>query len=531
MFAPSRSPHRLLVLLGIAFTVLPRALAGQATESATGQDTLLWSHSTVEKISFYRVTETGDLLVTTKEDVSLLDPTTGEAIWTRDDIRELKLEAFDLIPLTRYGVIRSKNGIAVIDLATGSTMWDSTTVPLKKVRGYFAVPGRNMMLIYGESEESNKTLVATDLLSGELRWAQPELFDKKPPLEENEGIHTLAGHQAPIFDTDSTMILPISKDGPIQIHVETGELIWWAEALKGKDPPTFTEWYAPMLLTDGMLLVPYDKKLMAISVADGSMIWDREENFKSPIAQMELHPQGLILRGMRPLDQKTRLSMPDAFLDLVDPASGQSLWIEPFEEMKDESTAPFLVIDDAVYLGDKEKFYTVDMTDGSWGEPIEYKFEGGEEPSVIEWRTDDFMLLSQHNLMLLDTLGVPKQHGYFKAPGSSLLSKIGTGLFIAAAVVASAAADDGSVPMVERVERQISLAAEADRYVYMYTSKPDSSGREGFSLVRVAKNTGHEAGRLWLEERSADYEVDEFSGIIYCKVNDREIVALRYRDE
>jgi hypothetical protein len=232
--------------------------------SVQAQDTLLWRYSAAEKISFYRLTPLGNLVVGMDAGLLVLDPESGEPTWVRDDILKLKDAGFDAIPLTSYGVVRSKDGIAVLDLLSGVTMWDSSLIPLEKVRGYFDVLPHNMMLLYGESEESNKTLIAVDLQSGDLRWSQGDLFDKKPKLEETDGIHTLIGHQPPLLDTDSTMILYISKDGPIRIHVETGEKLWWADALKGKDPPMLSRWYEYLMLIDGVLLVPYEKKLMAL---------------------------------------------------------------------------------------------------------------------------------------------------------------------------------------------------------------------------------------------------------------------------
>src|SRR3989441_4958538 len=53
--------------------------------------------------------------------------------------------------------------------------------------------------------------------------------------------HSLSGHQPPLVDSDTTLILYISKDGPFRIHAKTGQLLWRVDQLKGEDPPTLAK--------------------------------------------------------------------------------------------------------------------------------------------------------------------------------------------------------------------------------------------------------------------------------------------------
>ncbi len=186
------------------------------------QDTSLWRYTTTEKIEFYRVTPLGDLVVGTKDQIVSLNPETGEVQWTRSDIQKLPTEGFGPIPFTPYSVLRTKDGIALIDLATGETLWDSTVVPLEKVRGYLLVPQHDMLLVYGETPGSKRTFVAVELTTGEVRWGQDTLLQENPKLQRGHGIHSFAGHQPPLLDSDTTFILNISKDGPLRIDSRTG---------------------------------------------------------------------------------------------------------------------------------------------------------------------------------------------------------------------------------------------------------------------------------------------------------------------
>jgi outer membrane protein assembly factor BamB len=500
-------------------------------------DSVVWSYAATDPIAFQQLTALGSPALATSNALLVLDPGTGTPLWTRDDIRGLKQGEFESIPLTPYGVARSRDTIAVIDLQTGRTVWSSTKTGLKKVSGYLSVIEHNLLLLYGESDRSKHALCAVGLDNGELKWIQGSLLDTKPEAAETEGGHALSGHQAPLLDTDSTMILYLSKDGPIRIHVRTGERVWRASALKGKDVPLLSRWYAPLMLVDGVLLVPYEQRLMAIDARTGDPIWDRDKKFKSPIAQMVRTLQGLVVRGARPLDQEQKpLGMPDAFIDLIDLKTGASIWAKPFDGMKDESIARFLVTPEAVYFGDKQTFYRIGLTDGAFRELATYKFEGGEEPAFLAQRSDGFLLVSDHNLMILDERGALRRHAYFPAPGSSLLSKIGKGLlFVASAASQSAAADArqrggfyATFDYNPFIKQRLQQSADAGEHSFIYTREPGDGGREGFSLVKVRRADLKEVGRIWIDERSPDYLVDEVTGTMFLRRGEREVRALRF---
>ena len=128
-----------------------------STAPVTAQDAPLWRYTTAENIEFYRVTPTGDLIIRTKDGIVVLDPATGEPKWTRDDVLQppggfsssdvvndvswadlfpYPAQQYNPIPLTQFGVSRTNDDLVMIDLGTGVSMWDSPD-PLEKVRGHF----------------------------------------------------------------------------------------------------------------------------------------------------------------------------------------------------------------------------------------------------------------------------------------------------------------------------------------------------------------------------------------------------------
>ncbi len=150
---------------------------------------------------------------------------------------------------------------------------------------------------------------------------------------------------------------------------------------------------------------------------------------------------------------------------------------------------------------------------------------------------DDLILLSAHNLVVINTRGVPQFRRHLPAPGTSLLGKIGKGLLFVASAMSQAGAAEQQArggtyvtfdynPFIK--ERMLGLAQAFEDYTFIYTRAPDRAGREGFSLVRLRKADGEEAGRVWLDDRSPDYELDAVAGVVYAKRSNREIVALPF---
>ena len=486
-----------------------------------------------------RLTPFGTVVVSMPDRVVVLDPATGKPIWTREDIKNLSAGAFDILPLTPYGVVRSRNGIAVLDIQTGATLWDSTAAPLDDVRGYVHVLEHRMLLLYGHKQPAGRALVAMGIDSGKVRWQQHDLLRSDPELWETDDVHSLSGHQPPLVDSDTTLILYLNKDGPFKIHAATGQLLWRVDQLKGEDPPTLAKGYPLMALGDTVLLVPYGKKLMAVNPSDGRVVWDHHDNLKSPLSQMQLTSRGILLRGARPLDQQNKLSMPDAFLDLLDAKGGMSLWPRPFTDMKHDAIAPFLVVGDTAYLGDREHLFTIALNDGAVRQLTTYKFEGGEEPVTVEPRGEQLLLLSAHTLLLVNTRDARQVMRYYPAPGSSLLSKLGkAALFTLSAMSQAAAADRAGRPGAHVTvtydynpfikQRIQGVVRAAETYTFMYTKAPDPAGREGFSLVRLRKADGQEAGRLLFADRAPEYLLDVASSTVYWKRGDREIVARKF---
>lgn len=524
--------------MSLACLALWTVLAAPAAWAASSQaQQPLWTLETESEIVFQKMTPVGLLLVSTQEGLLGVEPADGSVVWTRPDIRNrftfpprdrfsLPARMYAAEPRflwgTPYGLITVDSGevlrrAQVIDLRTGDPRWDSDALGVRDVIGHFQLPGNEMLLLYGTPSSDGPgrhALLAVDLETGILRWRVDDLFRKRPVEFQDPGspkdapFLTLWGHQPPAFDTDSTAIFFLSKDGPIKLDLRTGKKIW-ATDLKA-DPPALLRGYARMLLAGDVLYIPYRKTIQALGVVDGLPRWSKPPRLKGTVAQMELTSVGLLVRGTPQRDEEGRVQGGSFFLALVDPATGGLQW------MMEGVRTPFLVEDDWVYVATEQAFHRVRLADGEPEHLADFKFQGGESPVWLEKRDGNFLLVSTQNLQMLDSAGAVVYQAYFEAPPAALLGKI-VGVVLVAAMVYGAATYGGIVPTSILFWSRDKTSLYTRNHVYIVARNAAESGDGGPGLVKVNKDTGRVEARSVLGEKSPEYEVDAEGRLLMFK--------------
>ena len=184
------------------------------SSAAFGQETTLWEYDAGGAvIGHFEVTPLGSIFVGRGDRAVVLDQDTGEAIWDRADIQRCRQRVdnpdtsatneadgtircqvdgmrptgfladksgarFSTIPYTDFGVFevgfrgleRASDRYMVLDLATGSTLWDSRDVSLERTRGFLYVPQLNQFLLSGEDSDERGLIAAVNGSDGELLW-------------------------------------------------------------------------------------------------------------------------------------------------------------------------------------------------------------------------------------------------------------------------------------------------------------------------------------------------------------------------
>ena len=435
------------------------------------------------------------VVVASKTELAALDAATGTPIWTRQDLADLRGEAFDIVQNTGYGVLTRGEKMEVIDFRTGETRWDTGALSLLSARGWLGVPGVDpLVLMYGGTGRSASTLMAVELATGKLRWRQDSLFTVGPKAFVIGGVSYLLGHQPPLGAADTSLILYLSTEGPIRVHARTGALLWRSDALRAAKIPTLRDGYARMARQRGSVFVPSEKGLLALRVADGRPAWGAPRLFKSQVTWMAPTPRGLLVRG-------------DDWLDLLDPGTGQSVWRAPVSL---KSSTRLVLRGDTVYVAADKKVLAIQLPDGSVRTLAAVSFKGGEVPTAFGVWDAGLVLGSWHNLMLVDRQGTVRYHHAYPSPKENfgeLMRRGGGG-----------------------AGTQRPTTRWGSGFVFFFTGERDEADREGFSLVKVDPANGREAGRLWFDERAPAYNLESGSSTVYYQHNPREVVALKFAD-
>jgi len=503
--------------------VLALFLVGGLESAALAQTTPLWEHQASDSIAFFRVTPLGSVLVATSASLTSLDGTTGAPMWVR---AHKDLDDSNVIHITAspFALVTWRTGFEVVDLNTGESKWSSRSLPIEAVYGHVPVVERRMLLVYGKRARHQSVLVAADLESGAVLWRQDSLFVAPPePLvlrTQYRTRKTMAGSQPPIFDTDTSIILYVSKDGPIKIDARTGSLVWRTPALRRKEPPAPMNGYAPMVYADNLLYVPTDDRLTAIDLRDGRIVWDRTR-LKSKPRQLELTGAGLVVR------------MP--YIDLLDPRTGASRWPRAFSDL--EHSTPFVVRDGDVYVAAEGAFYRIDLASGVATELSRYELRETKQPQALEVVPGGFALRTAQNLIRFDSAGVPTAHLFYPPPKLSPVVRVA---YAAAAIALSQWSYSEAAASVARtgemqtyvilnpiLSRRYGASKKARDHYYVLTVFKEPTERTGPGLVKLNVVTGKEESRLWLGDRTPEYEVDAIDSTVVFKQGKRQIVAFR----
>lgn len=517
----------LLMFIAIAFVGAgTRIVRADAPAQVRADTTPLWRFTTTSDITFFRLVSLDPprLVVATKDALHFVDATTGKALWSRDDLRKVPAVHFDVMDAGSADPIRLARGIAladdvmhIFDLETGAKLAESDSWSVKSVCCYQPVYGNGLVLVIARTAGSENTLLGVELQSGAVRWRRELIFRKTPEMHEvPESWYTvtLSGNQHPLQVDSANLLLYLSKDGPFDINPVKGRIVWSGSVLKGKEVPQLAIGYAPMLVEGGVAYIPSKHTLVALNTSDGTPIWPSSPGLPGQIVQMEWTAPGLLVGGEG-----------SPFLDLLDPATGRSLWRAPVTDLKDRSR--FTVQGGTAYLAANNKLEAIDLASGAVRDIATVAFEGREQPYRVEMRPDGALLISDHNLLMLGTDGAAKYRRYYPAPTAGFFATLGSELRRnpggdAFRTLGRALAIKASSPIALGATR---LARD---FVYIVTTAPDASGHQGVSLVRVNKADGAEAGRIWLTEKSFDYQTDPATDMVYLKQDSRAIVARQF---
>jgi hypothetical protein len=517
-----------------------------AARAAAAQQHVVWRYAADTNVSYFNQSPIGTVLVGAGERLTSIDPASGKTTWSISDSTPFATKRLQAIPFAPYLWVIDDGGSGLIDLESGAWKWRAPSPTLANSRGRLIVPEKQLMLDYVEPDESHRLLRAVDIETGNVKWQLDTLFTRSPELVEvqccaGRKIKTIEGSLPPFFDGDSTLVVWLTEDGPIAVNVNSGAVLWRAKSLEGKRPPDVRGGYARMASANGVVYLPYEKSLTALNIRDGSTVWEKSREYRSHIAQMQLLPDGLLVRAeVGPRDGGF---VHRNALDLLDPETGKSRWKDAFDDMS--QSTPFVVradtafvgVDAHSFVGTHQKLMAIALATGASREVASFQFKGDEHPFSIQSRGPGIALMSSQNVMMIDSAGLVRYHTYFPAPQASTLARLGIAALVLAADIAAYSLAGGAAQATRStmpypifnplIDTRYKASVAMERYMYIRTPVSDSMGEEVQGFVRIDKDTGKDNGRAAIGVKTG-YVIDEVDGRVYVLARPREVVALRF---
>ena len=485
-----------------------RVASGALKKLRVVESPALWRYTSPSTINFYFstgmprahdvISMSGDayerlLLVGTKTELAGVNTSTGAVLWSRKDLADIKNAALDIAWNSGFGVVSRRDTMEIFDLRTGLKRWDSGSLSFVTARGWLPSPGLDTaILVLGRTANSATTLMAVDLATGHVRWRQDSAFTVEPKVFETSGVSYLLGNQSPIADSDTSLVLYISTDGPIRLDTRTGRVLWRGTALRGAKLPLPKDGYAAIHEQHGVDVLPSGDSLVAFRANDGASAWTSPRKFKNKVFRIVPIKQGLLVRGYE-------------WFDLLDPATGKSLWRAPVEI---KNSTWDVLRSDTDYVADKKRILAIAIGDGTVRTVGTVDFKENENVTGLTVWKQGIILNSWHNLLLMDRQGTVRYQREYPSPKSSFGELVN--------------------PLVTDIMRPSTRWAGS--HIFFFTGAADERGREGFSIVEVDPIDGHEVGRLWFPGRVPSYAIDNELGATFYRRNDSTLEALPLLD-
>jgi outer membrane protein assembly factor BamB len=263
-----------------------------------------WTKTFPSKVKWYKITDAGVLVVGTGDALYGVSPSDGKEIWKIDQIENIQEENYDAIEGTPY-IVLAKRGLTksinnIVDVVSGKVIANSKELGIWVVTKRIHLIKNNAVLFYGLNSTQKPILMMIDLATGEKKWEQTKLFEKK-----SEEIVSEAGEVADaVFIATNRNIYKLNK--------QTGEIIYDIDVKSDKpaapqpkggffkfdnatnEQATVTS--ADFFQKDNKDIIYFWNQdiLTAFNVADGKELWKRVE-LPSPISNILYDTHGMLV--------------------------------------------------------------------------------------------------------------------------------------------------------------------------------------------------------------------------------------------
>ena len=283
-------------------------LTALAAFSVSAADTPLWMF---DGAKWYAMVESGNVMVGTKTGVAMIDGANGKAVWSRNDLGEIKEDEYTELsgtPLILFadnsGWAQRKTKLTAVDALTGVTVWQTD-----KMLGYTAEIAplyHQDMLVFltikdNRINKDKPDIYALKMSTGELLWQNEytekvDLYgiEKKKRggasamlLGSGGGASNrfdLKGENPPTFDGDSVYM---TYAGVHRYNLKDGKLIW--KTLYDVTDGSLKNTNGQAIVDNDVIYTSANGIIRAIDKNSGAIKWTTKDFGKGGIAEMQMH--------------------------------------------------------------------------------------------------------------------------------------------------------------------------------------------------------------------------------------------------
>ena len=363
----------------------------------------LWSYKGAK---WYSLMETGNITVGLTNGVAMLDGATGQVLWQRTDIGEIKEDEYTELPGTPLLLVSDNSGwaqrktkITAFNTLTGETVWQTD-----KMLGFTAQVSpvyRKDMIVFltikdNRQNKDKPDVFALKMSTGELLW-QTEYTEKVDlyGIEKKKRGATasmflgsgggrsdrfdLSGENPPIFDGDS---MYMTYAGLHRFNLADGKLIW--KTLYDVTDGSLKNTNGQAIFDGDMIYTSAQGIIRAIDKNSGAVKWTTKDFGKGGIAEMQLY-NGVIygrIGGQFFSGKKGEWEKKGPIgVVALDKVTGNTNWI--YTGAKESITNMMILPDDnALLICDEKNLIGLDTTSQgkvkeAYKVPLKFKFKVG----------------------------------------------------------------------------------------------------------------------------------------------------------
>lgn len=557
--------------LAICLVISGQAFAGK----------MLWEKKLDSDIRFKVVHDTGIIVVGTKDEIYAFDPETGEQKWHLDKMmKNYDPETVTPQPGSLYMVYVHKEGftdwqptVRCINVVTGEIVWEwDTGDPLPELKDQVAsllgktpkpeevavvapagwpVPISNVvtdderdqfllnsptisvgigktvwnpllkkdMVNYKPKNFDDGAIVAVDQKTGKAKWLAFVPKERKAKITYASGKPLLVGDKVVLTGAGAHIFSAVD-----------GKFLGGAEFKREGGKGSLSE-----TADENTVYLAAKETIVAVDVNSGAIKWESEK-IKDHVPYMEIVGDKIVAQigGTHPDHKGKMKESKNTGILVIDKNTGKFLNDYKKDNKKIKMTTPFYIENNLVYFGTAGSMRCYDLSALSFKWAVELKDTGkNDSPKGVVKQDDNICLTMTESTKAFDPMtGEEKWSQHFEPPGHSRWMKFAM-VAITAASYAQAQAtanrtgrDQRYTSLLPMLGQRFTAAAASGSYNYTL-AKVDGKP----TVVGVSLKTGEADREAQLEDKDADYVIDEIGGFLINAKKGKELQVFDLKSE